>query len=89
MDYDYETQRDYEVIVTVSDEEPNAAPNAPDDTIRVIIRLTDDTTDKDDAVVNSAPYFNRNEGDGLLTERMVDENTVPGDEHRRCVACHR
>ena len=27
------------------------------------------------AVVNRAPYFNRNEGDGLLTERTVDENT--------------
>ena len=43
MEYDYEAQRDYEVIVTVSDEELNAAPNAPDDTIRVIIRVTDDT----------------------------------------------
>ena len=44
------------------------------DTIRVIIRLTDDTDDNA-AVVNRAPYFNRNEGDGLLTERTVPENT--------------
>ena len=26
--------------------------------------------------MNSAPYFNRNEGDGLLTTRTVDENTA-------------
>ena len=69
-DLDYETQRDYEVIVTVSD---GANPSLSD-TIRVIIRLTNDRTD-DAAVVNRAPYFNRNEGDGLLTERTVPENT--------------
>ena len=76
LDLDYETQRDYEVKVTVSDGigEDGRNDSTADNTIRVIIRLTNDRTD-DAAVVNRAPYFNRNEGDGLLTERTVPENT--------------
>ena len=63
--------------VTVSDGEANGdlGPGDADAEISVIIRLTDDTTDND-AVVNRAPYFNFNEGDGLRTTRTVDENTA-------------
>ena len=77
---DYEEQRDYEVIVTVSDGEANGELNAndADDELRVIIRLTDDTADND-KVVNSAPYFNFDEGDGFLTTRTVPENTAAGE----------
>ena len=77
---DHEKQRDYEVIVTVSDGVANgdkAAADA-DDEIRVVIRVTDDTADNA-AVVNNVPYFNRNEGDGLLTTRTVAENTPAGE----------
>ena len=74
-EYNYEKQRDYEVIVTVSDEVANEDPDDPDDEIRVIIRVEDDSSDNA-AVVNSAPYFNSNEGDGLLTDRTVEENTA-------------
>jgi hypothetical protein len=54
VDLDFEGQRDYEVIVTVSDgvaNEPNAEPNRDkaagdaDDELRVIILVTDDTAD--------------------------------------------
>ena len=55
-DLDYETQRDYEVIVTVSDGVANDAPDDPDDTIRVIIRVTNDTID-DVTGANMIPYF--------------------------------
>ena len=48
---DYETQSDYEVIVTATD------TGSETDTIRVIIMLIDDATADDDAVVNSAPRF--------------------------------
>ena len=72
-DLDHETQRDYEVIVTVSDGVANEAPDDPDDTIRVIIRVTDDADDED--VANMIPYFPATEGDGLLTTRTVAENT--------------
>ena len=70
-DLDHETQRDYEVIVTVSDGVANEAPDDPDDTIRVIIRVTNDTID-DVTGANMIPYFNfqgvNMEGDGLLTD---------------------
>ena len=71
---DFEGQRDYEVIVTVSDGVANGdkAAGEADDELRVIIRLTDDVDDTDDdaAVVNHVPNFNLdNLGDGLLTTR--------------------
>ena len=50
---DYETQRDYEVMVTATDDGAGSLSG----TIRVIIRVTDDQADNDAAVVNSAPYF--------------------------------
>ena len=53
-DLDHETQRDYEVIVTVSDGVANDAPDDPDDFIRVIIRVTNDPDDPaDDAAVEN------------------------------------
>ena len=70
---DYETQRDYEVMVTATDDGAGSLSG----TIRVIIRVTDDSDDNA-AVVNSAPYFPTTEGDGLLTTREVPENTAAG-----------
>ena len=79
-DLDYEGQRDYEVIVTVSDGVANGELGAgdADDELRVIIRVTDDITDNA-AVVNHAPNFNRDAGgDELLTTRTVAEKTATG-----------
>ena len=87
---DYEEQRDYEVIVTVSDgvENGDLLAGEADDELRVIIRLTDDTADND-AVVNRETVLQlENEGDGLLTTRTVAEN-LADEEHRQCVGCYR
>ena len=54
---DYETQTDYEVIITVRDNIANNGGSrfAVDDEITVIITVTDDTTEI--APTNSAPVF--------------------------------
>ena len=65
---DYETRTDYEVTVTATD------PDGLSDTIRVVIKVTDVTTG-DEAVVNSAPYFDAGPRD-MFT---VNENKGPGD----------
>ena len=76
---DFEGQRDYEVIVTVSDGVANGdkAAGDADDEHRVIIRLIDDTADND-AVVNRAPNFDLDGGDGLLATRTVAEDAAVG-----------
>ena len=66
---DYETKHDYEVTVTATD------AGGETGTIRVIIRVTNDSTDNDAAVVNSAPRFD----DGPSTTREVDEGEVAGE----------
>ena len=63
-DLDYETQRDYEVIVTVSDGKvpiPHRRGRDNSGSLSGSPTILADGA----AVVNSAPYFNRNEGDGL------------------------
>ena len=64
---DFETQSDYEVTVTATDD----GTGTLSDTIRVIITLINDSSD-DEAVVNSAPRFT----DGPRATRSVPEDAV-------------
>ena len=66
---DYETQTDYEVTVTATDD----GVGTLFDTITVTINVTNvSVTNGDTAVANSAPAFN----DGPSTTREVAENTA-------------
>ena len=65
---DFETQSDYEVTVTATDD----GTGTLSDTIRIIITLINDSSSDDDAVVNSAPRFT----DGPRATRSVPENTA-------------
>ena len=65
---DYETQTDYEVMVTATDGDSDSE----NDTIRVTINVRNvSVANGDTAVANSAPAFN----DGPSTTREVAENT--------------
>ena len=67
---DYETQTDYEVTVIATDDGGTLS-----DEITVTINVADvSVANGDDAVANSAPWFN----DGLRTTRSVRENTAAG-----------
>ena len=75
---DYETQTDYEVIITVRDNIANNGGSrfAVDDEITVTIIVEDvSVADGDTAVVNSAPFFN----DRRSTTREVFENAAEMD----------
>ena len=76
---DYETQTDYEVIITVRDNIANNGGSrfAVDDEITVIITVTDDTTEIEPT--NSAPVFVT---DGTSTTRSVAEDTADAADMR-------
>ena len=74
---DYETQTDYEVIITVRDNIANNGGSrfAVDDEITVTIIVEDvSVADGDTAVVNSAPFF-----EGPRATRQVGEDAEKGE----------
>ena len=74
---DFETQTDYEVMVTATDGGDDGGANRLMATITVTINVTDVSVANgdDDEAVNSKPFFN----DGPSTTRSVAEDTEAGE----------